>query len=122
MDQKQRPVIKTFSCTQHLSLVNRFTLFLLYMFGNCSPFYAHTSIGKAYSKGNGNFKLVLLFPHSLLQFPLTLVRVCPITHTYFEAFEYKKMGNSLKMEVLGDEPAMPDCFSPFSQVSLFFSS
>jgi len=32
------------------------------------------------------------------------------------------MGNSPKMEVLGDEPAMPDCFSPFLQISLFFSS
>jgi len=31
------------------------------------------------------------------------------------------MGNSLKMEVLGDEPAMPDCFSPFFYKSLSFS-
>ena len=38
---------------------------------NLFTIYAHTSIGKAYSKGNGNFKLVLLFPHTLLHFSLS---------------------------------------------------
>ena len=109
---------KTSSCTR-LSVVKHFTFFsavyILNLFTILCPYFYWGSV----SQGKWKFKLVrLLFPLSLTHCSLSpsYTSVQSPTRTS-ELLNTRKRGNSPKMEVLGDEPAMPDCFSPFVQVS-----
>lgn len=120
---RHRQLITISYCTRRLSVVNHFAVLFLYILFKISCPY--TSVGKAYSKGNGNLNWSCssypsLFSFTVLPLLFFSTRRSNHPHVHRNLLNTRKRGNSPKMEVQGDEPVMPDCFSPFVQISVSF--